>query len=70
MNKHHVEYLILFEDDERHRAPDYFNARRFNYGFDYLRDARSFARRYPHTYIFKFYLAPDTEDILYWHEVK
>lgn len=59
MNKHNDIYLVLFGDQIHH--PD-LHFRACQYKFDYLKDARAFAKNYTNSYIFKAHFPADNND--------
>lgn len=67
MNKNHVEYIVLFGNDRNHPDDHYAACRN---KFDYIADARKYAKGYSNASIFEFHFAKDSGDILYCCEKK
>ena len=66
MNKKNNVYVVLFGTD-RYKPDDHYAAARHK--FDYLKDARNFAKRYSNASIFKFHHAADSGDVLWCTQV-
>lgn len=62
MNKNNVEYIVLLGNDRYN--PD-LHYRACCNRFDYIADARKYAKRYSNAGIFEFHFAKDSGDILY-----
>lgn len=62
MNKNNVMYIVLFGND-RYRPDAHVAACRHK--FDYIKDARSFAKQYENAYIFKCHFFKDSGDLDY-----
>lgn len=65
MNKNNVEYIVLFGSDRNHPDDHYAACRN---KFDYIADARKYAKGYSNASIFEVHFARDSGDILYFSE--
>lgn len=66
MNKNNDVYVVLFGND-RYAPDDHYAASRHK--FDYLKDARAYAKQFSNASIFKFHHASDSGDVLYCEEM-
>lgn len=66
MNKRNEEYFVLFGND-RYRPDDHYRACRDK--FDYIKEARAYAKEYDNAYIFKAKFDSHSGDMLYVTEV-
>ncbi len=62
MNARNDEYIVLFGNDRYH--PD-LHVRACRHKFDYIKDAREYAKEYENAYIFKCHYFKDSGDLAY-----
>ena len=66
MNGNNNVYVVLFGND-RYKPDDHYAAARHK--FDYLKEARAYAKQFSNASIFKFHHAADSGDVLWCEEM-